>query len=182
MATTAATTPTMDGSSKVGFTRNLASVSRTVLGLTSLATGQVYPAAASANDRSIVALRRAMTTNELTLQVDALRRRKTPVRPQIPSRDLQRHRTVEHVVKDATALGVNDPNERLDPTIEIAMHQVGTPDPVLVVATTAEPHDARVLEEPAENASHPNVLRQARHTRAQRAHASHDQVDRDTST
>jgi hypothetical protein len=71
----------MVGSSNVGFTRNLASVSRTVLGLTSLATGQVYPVAASANDRSVVALRRAMTTHELTLQVDTLRRRESPVRP-----------------------------------------------------------------------------------------------------
>src|SRR5665213_4096279 len=178
MATTSGTTPTMIGSSKVGFTRNLASVSRTVLGLTSLATGPVYAATASANDRSVVALRRAMTAHELTWQVYALGRRKSSVGPQIPGRDLRRHRTVEDTVKDATALGINDSNQRLDPAVEVSMHQVSAPDPVFVVPTTAEAHDARVLEEPAEYAWHPNVRRQASHARAQCAHASHDQVDR----
>src|SRR6185437_12997294 len=151
METTAPTTPMMDGSSKVGFTRNLASVSRTVLGLTSLATGQVYPATASANDRSVVALGRPMTAHELALQVDTLRRRETPVRTQIPGRDLGRHRTVEDVVKDAATVGIDDLHESLDAAVEVAMHEVGTPDPVLIVAATAEPHDARVLEEPTEN-------------------------------
>ncbi len=46
-------------------------------------------AAASGNDRSVVALRRTMTADELALQVDALRRREGAVRPQIPGRDLR---------------------------------------------------------------------------------------------
>ncbi len=43
----------------------------------------------------------------------------------------------------------------------------------------AEPEDARVLEEPADDRAHPDVLREARDLRAQATEATDHQVDRD---
>jgi hypothetical protein len=44
----------------------------------------------------------------------------------------------------------------------------------------AEPEDARVLEEPADDRAHPDVLREARDLRAQAAEAADHQIDRDS--
>ena len=64
---------------------------------------------------------------------------------------------------------VGDGHERLDPAVEVAVHHVGAADPVLVGAHEVE--DPRVLEEAPEDRAHPDVLREARHARPQRADA-----------
>ena len=51
---------------------------------------------------------------------------------------------------------VGDPHQRLDPAVEVAVHQVGRADPdTRRVAAVAEPEDPRVLQEPAERSSGP---------------------------
>ena len=59
------------------------------------------------------------------------------------------------------------------------MHEIRRADPVLGIADVLEGEDARVLEEAAESAAHPDVLGQVRHSRAQTADAAHPEVDRD---
>ena len=53
-----------------------------------------------------------------------------------------------------------DLDEHLDPAVEVAVHQVGGPDPGLRLAAVLEPEDPAVLEEPAEDAADPDVLGQ----------------------
>src|SRR6185369_1731760 len=68
-------------------------------------------------------------------------------------------------------------DQGFDPAIQVAVHQVGRTDPVLLVAFVAEPQNPRMLQEPADDRAHPDVLRQPRYPRAQGADPAHDQID-----
>ena len=65
----------------------------------------------------------------------------------------------------------------LDPTVEVARHEVGAAEDDLVVAAVAEPVDAAVLEEPAHHALLGDVLAHPGHARPQAAHAAHHELD-----
>src|SRR5450631_2749356 len=175
--TTGGTTPTTTGSSKVGFTRNLASVSRMVLAPSSLAMSQAYPSTTSGNDRCVVRGLGSVAAHQLALDIDPLSGIERAVCAQLPGCDLGRHRTLKHVVEHAARLGIADPHQRIDPSVKIAMHQVGATDPELVVAARPKAQNPGVLKKAAENAAHPNVVGQPDNTRPQRTHATHDQID-----
>src|SRR5664279_4229450 len=94
--TTAGTTPTTTGSSKVGFTRNLASVSRMVRAPASLAMSQAYPTAASGNDRCVMRRLGPVAAHQLALEIDALEGNERGIGAQLPGRDFRRHRTLKN--------------------------------------------------------------------------------------
>ncbi len=58
--------------------------------------------------------------------------------------------------------GGGDAHERLDPSVEVAVHHVGAADVDLRVSVVVEREDARVLEVAAEDAAHPDILAQTR--------------------
>ena len=86
---------------------------------------------------------------------------------------------VRSASRSPVAVRVGDAHQRLDPPVEVAVHQVGRADPELGVVAGAEPVDPRVLQEPAEDRAHPDVLRQPGHARPERAHAADQQIDCD---
>src|SRR5450432_470792 len=157
--TTPGTTPTMVGSSKVGLTRNLASVSRTVRAPASLAIRQPYRRDASSNDRSVMGQKCAVTADQLALNIHTVGGIERAIGSQLPGGDLRRHRTLEHVAEDPARFMVADAHQRLDPPVKVAVHQDGTTDPELVVAAGPKAQNPRVLKKPAENAAHTHVLR-----------------------
>ena len=81
------------------------------------------------------------------------------------------HRQLQHVAQIVLGGRQGDPHQRLDPAVQVAVHQVGRADPVLGVVAGAEPEDPGVLQEPADDRADPDVVRQPGHARAQRAHA-----------
>src|SRR3954453_21028758 len=91
----------------------------------------------------------------------------------------------EHHVNDRAqpylALRVGDGRERFAPSVEVAFHEVGRADEELLPVAAAELEDARVLEVPPDDRTHANRLTSARHARSDRAHATHDEVDRHAS-
>src|SRR5664279_6458202 len=99
--TTAGTTPTTTGSSKVGFTRNLASVSRMVRAPSSLAMSQAYPSTTSGNDRCVMRGLGPVAAHQLALDIDAFGGNERGVGAQFPGCDLGRHRTLKHIVEYA---------------------------------------------------------------------------------
>ena len=61
---------------------------------------------------------------------------------------------------------VADPDQRLDPAVQVAVHHVGAADQADRLAATLEVEDPRVLEEPAEHRPHPDRLGQPWDARA----------------
>ena len=68
----------------------------------------------------------------------------------------------------ARGLGVLDRHDRLDPPIEVALHEVGRADVPLRLATVGEAEDPGVLEELADDRADADPLREAGHARAGR--------------
>ena len=79
----------------------------------------------------------------------------------------------------ALRLAVLDRDDRLDPSVEVAIHQVGRADVPLLVAAVLEAADPRVLEELADDRADADPLRDARDAGPERAHAADDEVDVD---
>ena len=86
---------------------------------------------------------------------------------------------LEDLVEAGAQPAVGDAQHRLDAAIEVAGHHVGRSDDVLGVVAPgcAEPEDARVLEEPADDRAHGDALGHAGNAGAQAADAAHDDVD-----
>ena len=89
------------------------------------------------------------------------------------------HDLVEDLAVDG---GVFDGHQRFHPPVHVARHPVGRADEHLGMArrqpvAVAEADDAAMLEEAADDALDPDVLRQARHAGAQAADAADHQVD-----
>ncbi len=101
-----------------------------------------------------------------------------PVRPEVPGLRLVRHPEVEQPGQLGPVRRVGDPQQRLDPAVQIAVHHVGAADPHLRIAVVAEHEDPRVLQEPPQDAAHPDVLAQPRHAGPDRADAAHPHVHR----
>ena len=80
-----------------------------------------------------------------------------------------------HVANVPGDFGVAHAAQRLDPPIEVALHQVGAADIQLRLAAVLEIIDARVLEETADDRRTWIVLADARNAGAQRADPAHDQ-------
>src|SRR5664279_2575036 len=74
---------------------------------------------------------------------------------------------------------VDQPDQGLHPTIEVAVHQVGAADEDDRIACAAEDEQPRVLQEPAQNRAYPDVLGQALDARTEGADAPYPEVDLD---
>ena len=89
----------------------------------------------------------------------------------------------EHQVDDRdearAGLTVLDGHDRLDPPVEVAVHEVGRTDVPLPVATVLERPDPRVLEELADDRADPDVLGQPGEPRLDGAPGADDHVDAD---
>ena len=92
------------------------------------------------------------------------------VRAQVPRRRIG-DGPLEEAPQPRAVPGIVDADEDLDPSVEVAMHHVGAPDPDLVVLAVAEAVDPRVLEEAAQDAAHPDPIAHPAHTGTQRADA-----------
>src|ERR687895_97678 len=101
------------------------------------------------------------------------------VRVQPPRHGVVVHPPVEQLNEVGPVAAVPDPYQRLDPPVEVAVHEVGAADPDLWVAAALERVHARVLEEPAEDAADLDRLRKTGDPGAQRADAAYPDVDRD---
>src|SRR5215211_580622 len=86
---------------------------------------------------------------------------------------------VEDVAELAAGGLVGDPDHRLDPAVEVAVHHVGGAEPELVVAVVAEAQDPGVFQEPPHDRPDPDVLAQPGDAGAKRTDAADDQVDAD---
>ena len=87
---------------------------------------------------------------------------------------------VEDLLEPVLQAGVDDRDERLDPAVEVAGHQVGRADvarPAARAGAVGEAEDPRVLEVATDDRAHPDVLGQARHPGTQAADAADDEVD-----
>ena len=73
-------------------------------------------------------------------------------------------------------VAVLDRHERLDPPIEVALHQVGRPDVPLLVAAVQEAVDARVLEELADDRADHDPVGDPLAAGPDRADAADDEV------
>src|SRR5580765_574876 len=83
---------------------------------------------------------------------------------------------VENAIEHRTVLWDCNRNEQLHAAPEVPRAEIRRTDEVLGVAAVAEAIDARMLEKPADDRRHPNALAAPRHSRAQRAHAAHDEI------
>src|SRR5215469_6690252 len=131
----------------------------------------------------------AQPVDQVLLQVTKRLPGRVPVMPgpgavggQPPRGGALVHGQVDQVAQFGLLRRVRHPDQRLHPPVEVAVHQVCGTDPDLagVVHTVAERVDPRVLEEAAEHAADPDVVRQARYAGAQRADAAHPHVHRYT--
>src|SRR5262249_4100220 len=65
----------------------------------------------------------------------------------------------------------------LDAAVEVAAHPIGAGDEDFAIPTVLEAINARVLEEPADDAAHANPLADSRNARANDAHTANEHVD-----
>ena len=85
---------------------------------------------------------------------------------------------VEDLGQPLAQPGIGDGHDRLDPAFEVAGHEIGGADEVLGgLGIGAEAVDARVLEEPPDDRTHPDRLRQAGHPGPEAADPADEQVD-----
>ncbi|SLH41093.1 Uncharacterised protein [Mycobacteroides abscessus subsp. abscessus] len=87
-------------------------------------------------------------------------------------------RRVEDLAELLAQLRVLHLCHHLDPAVQIAVHHVGAADPVLVLRL--EVHDPRVLEEPAQDRAHLDVLAHAGNAGLEAADAAHHDLHRHT--
>ena len=93
--------------------------------------------------------------------------------------EVRLHDLFEHVFVNSR---VEQRNERLDPPVQIALHEVGggqsIPAPSMGQPVAgAERVDARVFEKSADERLHANIVGEAGHTRPQTANAADHDVD-----
>ncbi|MBG9885267.1 hypothetical protein ABE10_01425, partial [Bacillus toyonensis] len=97
---------------------------------------------------------------------------------EVPGRGRRRHREVEEGQQLLEMSGIGHSNERLDPSVEVAMHHIGAADEHLRVAVAMEREDAGVLQVAPEDAPHRDVVADPGEVGAQAADAAHPHVHR----
>lgn len=86
---------------------------------------------------------------------------------------------VEHADHPAPELGILDGDDHLDPPVEVALHEIGGPDPHPegAVPHPAEPEQPGVLEVAADDGADPDPVGQPGDAGTQAAPLAHDEVD-----
>src|SRR5262249_14896150 len=83
----------------------------------------------------------------------------------------------DFVTQTPQDVGLDDREQHLHAAIEIARHQVRTPEIDLFLPSATEVDNPAVLEDPADNAGHANRLAHPGDPGTQAAHAANQQVD-----
>src|SRR5712664_1628408 len=77
---------------------------------------------------------------------------------QLPGEDVVGELDLEDLGEAGAQLQVGDRDHRLDPAVQVALHDVGGTEVVIGLGAAAETEDARVLEEAADDRTHPDPL------------------------
>src|SRR5260370_29041908 len=93
---------------------------------------------------------------------------------QLPSEDVVGELDLEDLGEAGAELQIGDRDHRLDAAVQVALHDVGGTEVVIRLGAAAETEDARVLEKPADDRTHPDPLRDSWDSRSHRAHAPDD--------
>ena len=101
------------------------------------------------------------------------------VRLHFPSVSRVFHLEFENLIEIRAQTKVLDRRDRLDPAFQIAGHQIGRANVVLVIAAVFEVVDAGMLQKARDHADHPHIVRDPGQARAQAAGVAHDQIHRD---
>src|SRR5258708_15714087 len=95
----------------------------------------------------------------------------------LPREDVIGKPDLEDLGETAAQLGIRDGSHRFDAAVEVALHHVRRAQVPIWLAAAAETENARVLQEPADDGTHPDALRQTGHPWPKRTHAADDEVD-----
>ena len=101
------------------------------------------------------------------------------VRSELPRAAVVGQHDVEDLGQAVLRIVVLDRRDRLDPPVEVAVHQVRRADVELALAAVLEAPDPRVLEELADDRADADPLGDAGQPGLDRARAAHDEVDVD---
>src|SRR5215204_6972410 len=99
------------------------------------------------------------------------------VRFQLPSRCVFVQGNIEQLADLGDVCWMRDGGKDLHPPVQVAVHEVSRAHPYRGLTVIGEPEQPAVLQKASQNADHPDVFAQTRHTRADRAGTSHPQVD-----
>src|SRR5215213_2611410 len=102
------------------------------------------------------------------------------VRLQLPRSGALVEGDVEPVPNLSDVCWIGDRDQHFHPAIEVAVHQIRGADPDGWRTIIGEPEEAAVFQEAAEDAAHPDVLAETRHTRSDRADAAYPEVHRNS--
>src|SRR5260370_31459602 len=93
---------------------------------------------------------------------------------QLPGEDVVGELDLEDLGEAGTQLQICDWDHSFNAAVQGALHDVGGTEVVIGLGAAAETKDARVLEEAADDPTHPDPLLEAWDARPQRAHAPDD--------
>src|SRR5438128_2502258 len=91
-------------------------------------------------------------------------------RVELPCAAIVSQHDLDDLAQAGPAVQVSDRRDRLDATVEVALHDVRRADEELLALALAEHKDARVLEERADYRPDPDRLAEAIHSRPHGAH------------
>src|SRR5699024_1589938 len=94
----------------------------------------------------------------------------------VPAYGRGRHGHVDEADQFGHVLRVVDAHEHLDAPVEVAVHEIGAADVDLGVPAAGEGEDPGVLEEPAEDRTHADILAQAGDAGLEGRGAAYEQV------
>src|SRR6478735_5534879 len=86
----------------------------------------------------------------------------------------------EFVMNVAADRRILDWEYRLDPAVQIPLHQISATEKEFLVAAVAEIVDPAMLQEPSDNADDADVLTPIFHARSKAAYSANDEIDLDT--
>src|SRR5688572_626531 len=96
----------------------------------------------------------------------------------MPRRGVVVEGQVEQAVEPIRVFAALEPNQCLDASVKVAVHQVCRANPMFLVAAAVECEHSRVFEEAAEDTAHANRFGQSRYAGSKRADATYPNVDR----
>src|SRR5258708_34217821 len=96
---------------------------------------------------------------------------------QLPGENVVGELDLEDLGETGAQLQIGDRHHRLDPAVQVALHDVRGAEVVIRLGAAAETKAARVLEEAADDRTHPDPLRESWDAGPQRAHAPDDELD-----
>src|SRR5262245_443010 len=100
-----------------------------------------------------------------------------PVRSQLPRLTVVAQAGLEHGQQERMEVRILYRRDGLYPAVEIGGHEVGRPDQEFHLAPAGEVDEARVLEEPTDDADHTDPVAHAGDSRTEATDPADDQID-----